>query len=259
MGEKFNLSWHTFSSHGQELFRNLLETQEFSDVTLISDDQRQYRVHKFILSACSTVFKNILSSNPLNSFIYLRSIHHEELESILQFIYFGEATLYHERINEFLNVAKDLDITEIGKNIADEEVEKANDTQMFEHKEEVESYNYQNNDLNISRTPTSQNVVSNTGYLLIHGDTKPYRCQQCDYQAAHLEGVKYHLKSKHDGIKYPCQQCDYQATSSSNLQNHIQCKHEGIKYHCQHCNYKTTLPSNLQRHTKIQHTYKKQS
>ena len=96
MGEKFNLTWHAFTSHAQDLFQNLLETQEFSDVTLISDDQHQYRVHKFKISACSSVFKNILSSNPLNSSIYLRGVHHEELESILQFMYFGEATLYHE-------------------------------------------------------------------------------------------------------------------------------------------------------------------
>ena len=117
MGEKFNLTWHTFSSHGQELFKNLLETQEFSDVTLFSDDHHQYRVHKFILSACSSAFRKILTSNPLNSSIYLRGIHHEELESILQFIYLGKATIYHERMNEFLNVAKNFDIKEISENV----------------------------------------------------------------------------------------------------------------------------------------------
>ena len=79
MGEKFNLSWQTFSSYGQELFKDLFESQEFSDVTLVSDDLHQYRVHKFILSACSTVFRKILTSNPLNTSIYLRGIHHEEL------------------------------------------------------------------------------------------------------------------------------------------------------------------------------------
>ena len=34
--------------------------------------------------------------------------------------FLGEATFYHERVNEFLNVAKCLDIKEIGKN---EEIE----------------------------------------------------------------------------------------------------------------------------------------
>ena len=34
--------------------------------------------------------------------------------------FLGEATFYHERVNAFLNVAKSLDIKEIGKN---EEIE----------------------------------------------------------------------------------------------------------------------------------------
>ena len=137
MGEKFNLTWHTFASHGHDLFKNLMDTQEFTDVTLISDDQHQYRVHKFILSACSTVFRKILTSNSHNSSIYLRGIHHEELESVLQFIYLGEASFYHERMNEFLNVAKNLDIKEIGKNVIDEDEESQNvdDNETFVHLE----------------------------------------------------------------------------------------------------------------------------
>ena len=45
MGENFHLKWKNFPSHGQELFKDLMESQEFSDVTLVSDDQHQYRVH----------------------------------------------------------------------------------------------------------------------------------------------------------------------------------------------------------------------
>ena len=89
MGEKFNLIWHTFSSHGKELFKNLMETQEFTDVTLISDDHHQYKVHKFILSACSTAFRKILTNNSLNSSIYLRGIQHEELRVHFTVYLFG--------------------------------------------------------------------------------------------------------------------------------------------------------------------------
>ena len=137
MGEKFNMTWHTFSTHGQDLFKNLKETEEFSDVTLISDDQLQFRVHKLILSACSTVFRKILTSDPNTSSIYLRGIHHVELRSVLQFIYLGETSFYHERMNEFLNVAKSLDIKDIGKNVidADEESQNVDDNESFVHQE----------------------------------------------------------------------------------------------------------------------------
>ena len=136
MSEKIHFTWHTFASHGQQLFRNLLETQEFSDVTLVSDDQHQYKVHKFILSECSTVFKNILSGNPLNTSIYLRGIHHEEIESILQFIYLGETTFDYDRMKLFLNVAKELAIKEIGKNVLDDDNEKdkeSNHNKNYDH------------------------------------------------------------------------------------------------------------------------------
>ena len=63
-----------------------------------------------------------------------RGIHHEELESILQFIYLGETTVYHERMNELLSVAKYLDIMEIGKNVVneEEETEYVNEKQTFD-------------------------------------------------------------------------------------------------------------------------------
>ena len=72
----------------------------------------------FKLCACSTVFKNIIDSLPINcSVIYLRGIQHQEMESILEFIYLGVATFYQERMKEFLNVAKNLEIKEISKDV----------------------------------------------------------------------------------------------------------------------------------------------
>ena len=45
-----------------------------------------------VLIACSPVFKKIIDNNPSqHPLIYLRGIQSYELESILQFIYLGEA------------------------------------------------------------------------------------------------------------------------------------------------------------------------
>ena len=274
MSEKFNLTWHTFASHGQELFKNLLRTQEFTDVTLISDDQHQYKVHKFILCACSTVFRKILTKNPLNSSIYLRGIHLEELESILQFIYFGEATFYHERIKEFLNVAKNLDIKEIGKNFVDEEEEgesvrvkqcsdeaeeseDLNDNQSFDAEDLINSNEDQSNDVTIlnSRKSKVKDIYGLSSKSLILGDNgnKPYKCNQCDYQSSYKRNFKEHVEFKHEGIKQSCQQCNNQFSTLANLQKHIKEKHEGIKYPCQHCDYQATQQQSLQRHMLRKH------
>ena len=87
-----------------------------------------------MLSACSSVFKNILDRNPHNTSIYLTGIQHHEIESILQFIYLGEAMFYQERMNDFLNVAKDLDLKEIGGNI---DVDEGNQESNQEEDEEI--------------------------------------------------------------------------------------------------------------------------
>ena len=51
--------------------------------------------------------------------MYLRGIQFSEMESIMQFIYLGEATFYKERMVEFLDVAKSLEIKELYNAIAD--------------------------------------------------------------------------------------------------------------------------------------------
>ena len=116
--EKYYLNWHTYSDHLREMLHNMMKSDELTDVTLVCDDQKQFKAHKMVLSACSTVFKNIIDSLPSSSsVIYLRGIHCYEMESILEFMYLGVATFYQERMNEFLNVAKILEIKEIGKDV----------------------------------------------------------------------------------------------------------------------------------------------
>ena len=255
MGEKIRLMWHTYTTHGQELFRNLLETQQFTDVTLISDDQKQYRVHKFILSACSTVFREIITSNPLNTAIYLRGIYHEELESILQFIYLGEATFYDERMNEFLNVAQDLDIKDIGKNVVDddEKSQSLKENQSFDNDNVIKSDETESKDAAISSGLSGQNINIDYSDFVKHGDKKSFQCQQCHYQASRKDHLKSHVQVKHEGIKYPCKQCDFKAVTKSHLQQHMKSKHEGIVYPCHQCNHQATAPSRLQQHIKSIH------
>ena len=83
MSEKFNLNWHTFQAHTNELLSGLHTSSLFADVTLVCDDQTQFKAHKFVLSSCSSVFRNILQINAQSPFIYLRGIAKQEMEPIL--------------------------------------------------------------------------------------------------------------------------------------------------------------------------------
>ena len=119
-GTKFNLKWETYSDHLRDMLHALMISDELTDITLVSDDKESVRAHKIVLSACSSVFKNIIDELPQNnSVIYLRGIQHQEIESILQFMYLGVATINPDRMNEFLNVAKCLEVKEIKEKYAD--------------------------------------------------------------------------------------------------------------------------------------------
>merc|ERR1711981_1068625 len=118
MADRYNLNWYTFSEHLHLIFKELYEEGKHSDVTLVCDDQAQFKAHKIVLSACSGVFKKIIDNNPSqHPLIYLRGIQSYEMESILQFMYLGEGRFYYERMGEFIKVAKELEVKEISKGV----------------------------------------------------------------------------------------------------------------------------------------------
>ena len=109
------LTWDRYSDHLREAFKEMMTSSEFADVTLVTDDKQQINAHRNILSACSPVFKNILKLNSgyNNPVIYLRGIQHLEMESIIKFIYLGEARISEEKLADFLTVSKNLEIEEL--------------------------------------------------------------------------------------------------------------------------------------------------
>ena len=75
MAKNYALNWDTFSDHLKLTFIDLYQEGRYTDVTLVSDDQTQFKAHKIVLSACSRVFKKIIESNPSqHPLIYLRGI-----------------------------------------------------------------------------------------------------------------------------------------------------------------------------------------
>ena len=278
MAEKYTLNWHTFSDHLQLMFKDLYEEEKHSDVTLVCDDQTQFKAHKIVLRACSPVFKKIIDNNPSqHPLIYLRGIQSYDMESILQFMYLGEGKFYYERMGEFLKVAKDLEVKEISKGVEmqneEEEVteETVVDNEENETEEDDEPIKKSENKIRqrLPRNQISSDVKSNkcpecgkvfttkgsmvTHYRSVHEGIK-YPCNLCDYQATTQGSLQTHIKSVHEGIKYACNQCDYQAKRQDNLQRHIQSVHEGIKYPCNQCDYQATQLGNLQTHIAAKHS-----
>ena len=285
MEEEHKLTWDNFSGHLRMVFRELYDDDKYTDVTLVSDDQIQFKVHRIVLNASSPVFKKIIDNNPSSHpLIYLRGIQHQEMESILQFMYLGEGKFYQQRMAEFLRVAQDLEVKDIGKNVEiKKEAEAGAGAEAIQGKykgengemktEDVIKTEERNGDDNVTRhidTKEQSNAVatdcpecgamfSKKSVMLRHfrskhrGEGIKYSCNQCDHQVTRQDYLKYHIQSKHQGIKYNCNQCDYQASRKDILRNHIQSRHEGVKYHCSQCDYSATGKGNLKQHIQSEH------
>ena len=112
---KFSLSWppwHTYTDHLKEMLYKMKTDDTFADVTLVCDNGRKIKAHKVVLAASSQVIKKMLT-NEDTQIIDLKDVAFEEINSILQFIYLGEATLFQERMKEFLDVAQKLKVKEL--------------------------------------------------------------------------------------------------------------------------------------------------
>ena len=276
---KYNLNWQTFTDHLLLMYKDLYEEEKYSDVTLVCDDQTQFKAHKIVLSACSPVFKKIIDNNPSqHPLIYLRGIQSYEMESILQFIYLGEGKFYYERIGEFIKVAKDLEVKEIinGVELPNEENDITEETVVDDEerktdedirpKKTLENKTKQRQTLNqISsgaksfECPECEKEFCNRENMQRHYRSKhkgiKYPCIQCNYRASYQSHLQEHIESKHEGVRYPCNQCDYHATTQGSLQRHIHSKHEGIKYPCNQCDYQATRERDLKRHFQSRHAH----
>ena len=97
MSEKFCLKWNDFQTNISKSFSKLRNEDDFFDVTLVSDDQKQISAHKVVLSASCGYFKNILKQNKHpNPLLCLEGISSTELKDILDYIYHGEVNVNQE-------------------------------------------------------------------------------------------------------------------------------------------------------------------
>ena len=71
--EKFNLNWDTYTDHLREMLHDMMTSNEFTDVTLVTEDKKHFKAHKVVLRFSSTVFRSITCENyTKNPVIYLR-------------------------------------------------------------------------------------------------------------------------------------------------------------------------------------------
>ena len=111
ISEKLCLQWNDFKDNLSSSFGELRQDKDLTDVTLACEDGRQVEAHKVILAASSPFFMHILKRykhpHPL---IYMRGLKLEDLQAIVDFLYFGEANIFQEKLDSFLALAEELQL-----------------------------------------------------------------------------------------------------------------------------------------------------
>lgn len=268
------------------MLKDLLTDEKSQDVTLVSDDKKKFKAHRIVLEACSPVFASILDGHTKaegNAVVYLRGILSDDLNSILQFMYLGEASLKNERMTEFLNVAMNLQVKDLCNRgqerehvtVVPDKVEEPLDNSnsdingdvniemvdndcndqllKIEDMQDQTTFKYQNLKTDHFLIDDKEKVRSKDYHIVMYHDK--FKCPMCDSLFTQKSAVLGHIKAKHEGVRWPCDRCDYVATQKAGLKRHVLSKHFGKRWPCDRCNFQAKDPDNLKRHlrSKIKH------
>ena len=281
--QSFNLSWIDFESTASNTFKDLFSDTNFVDVTLACEDDEQIKAHKIILSACSPFFQKVLLKNPhQHPLLYLKGVGVKTLQSILNFIYRGEAEIAQDDLEGFMNTARELKI----KGLFDKyETDKKEDSETInpeeaKHIRREESMTLNENmqaawtnsndiitlddmaeDVNQEQLDQDTFAVLSPEILSIYqsfenmqNEEGKFNCKHCDFQTSHKLNLKRHNLNKHFGVKFNCHKCEKVFSLKDSLVRHIKSIHEGLRYPCDQCAHKATQPFDLVAHKKRVHS-----
>ena len=291
MSEKFCLNWNDFQVSILNSYKNLKDDTSYADVTLVSDDQVQIPVHKFALSSSSSFFKTILLNNPHNNpLLFLNGINSTILKSIIDYIYCGEAQLYHGQLDAFLEVAHKLkiegllstdnvvpdDAVSLDENIInDTNVQEI--TENMDYKQQIEGLLSPNNVVPDDTVSLDENVIDDTNVQEItenmdykqqikRGDsrgrrrnveknTKTAAVVQGESNEEDLKQTKRDMIAKENG-SFRCVVCQRVMKDYTNSLKHVEKHIEGLSFNCQHCKKQFRYKTWLYKHAIIYHRLK---
>ena len=269
--DNYNLTWKTFSKHLTETVQEMFEDKSFANVTLVCDGQRQLKAHKFVLSACSSVFKSILQYNSAesNPLIILRGIRYEDMEAILQFMYQGETCVSKDRIKDFMKTAEELEVKIISKKPrAQKEILKQQDKNSIDPTEIEDTIGRNENAEStlasqVSLDSSNENVVKLKCFELLEDETVKLYFESdddSDVDNPMEEDVirdsvdvhsTYEVNMEDENLGYKSEH----NVKSVRKKKDVLFEPRGAGFKCDFCDYEADIKSTVTRHVKSRHEF----
>ena len=166
------------------------------------------------------------------------------LTAIIDFLYLGEANVFQEELDSFLNLAEELQLKGLEGNSEENVPEQLDET--FNHAEKRTNVNQQQNmperrisdvkcekDANLfqgtvmttNQQKTKQDSLIEPATMariesMIEKRVDGYCCTKCVHTSKHLGHMKEHVEKHIEGLEYPCDVCNKIMRSSHSFREH---------------------------------------
>ena len=259
--EAFCLKWNDFQNNIRMSFKELRNSDNFSDVTLVSDDNKSFTAHQIVLASSSLFFASMLNGtkhpHPL---VYLRGCAGASLAAILDFMYLGEVSVARADMHSFMAVAGDLGVRGLTANTEDSPGEgedmktKEEITQCVEVGEKERA--------GIKSEPLLKVELKSPDDLQL--DYGIDHIMEAEVEEENIEenlsGIDAKLTERIDammerrGGQWGCNMCPKAMSRKKDMRRHMESRHtQGLSYTCTICGKSLKTTDALRRH-KYEHS-----
>ena len=257
--EKFSLKWNDFEKNVVSSYNDLRRDPDFSDVTLVSEEDMLIEAHRIILTSCSPFFSNLLrKNNHSHPMIYMRGLKSKYLEAIVDFIYHGEANIFQDDLDGFLALAEELQLKglsgsykedkgTINDKSSQETIDNENvktelsqiKTSSFETASFTKESDLWNNamvPINSAKSfvtvdPEIEDLQAKIDSMIeeINDGIHERRCTVCGKTTkcgAGKRAMTRHIETHIEGVSHTCNQCGKVSRSSNALTTHVSSFHK---------------------------------
>ena len=239
--EKFCLKWNEFQQNMASSFKELRTDIAFTDVTLVCDDDQQLEAHKIILKSCSTFFNKVLTNNKhSHPMIYMRGLKTKDLEALVDFIYYGEANIYQEDLDDFLALAEELQLKGLTGYQSDNDEACEEPKILKQNNKRVQTKQQVTNgsqDSEVMNNTYFEDCKMKTSYDMQLVKVDPQMVLPEDVTKEEMEAKKISLMTKvEDGVcSWKCTVCGKTAKTRQHMKMHVETHMEGLSYPCNKC------------------------
>ena len=270
--DKLCLKWHDFTQNIASSYNDLRNVPDFSDVTLVCEDDQLIEAHRIILTSCSQFFSTVLRRNMhTHPMIYMRGLKAKDLVAVVDFIYHGEANIDQEDLERFLALAEELQL----KGLADssENIPETTEEPLEKSKEQniqqalVPKIEDKREFKDCEENPILCSVENHTVIYSKDGLSSSPKKELADAikitvaSNTSTEDLKIKLDSMMERIyegeySWKCTVCGKKTKGfffKKNMRTHIETHIEGMSYPCNQCGKVSRTSGSLQKHISRHH------